>query len=50
MLGKKHGRGTFIWADGSHYIGDFVNNCMDGFGEYVKSNGKKVYNSHDIYN
>lgn len=28
--GLKEGRGTFTWSDHSCYIGDFVNNMMQG--------------------
>lgn len=25
-MGKKHGRGVFVWSDGSTYNGEFHNN------------------------
>jgi len=40
MAGKKHGGGTFIWADGNSYIGDFVKNLMHGDGKYNWADGR----------
>ena len=27
------GQGEFKWPDGRHYIGEFVNSCMEGYGK-----------------
>ena len=39
--GKKHGRGQFLWADGSTYTGDFYENNIHGMGVYTWSDGRK---------
>lgn len=38
------GYGEFKWADGRHYIGDFVNSQMQGQGKMIwfSEDGKKV--------
>ena len=33
-MGKKDGKGRFEWNDGAWYEGDFLNNNIEGFGEY----------------
>ena len=41
---KRHGQGTFIWADiniGNKYVGEYQNNQMHGQGIYTYSNGDK---------
>lgn len=35
MKGMKDGRGRFLWADGSRYEGEFVDNNIEGQGTYV---------------
>ena len=40
MFGKKHGRGTFIWSDGSIYNGQFQHNNIEGTGEYKWADGR----------
>lgn len=37
--GKRHGRGTFVWADGSRYVGMWRNDLMDGRGTYTGADG-----------
>ncbi len=34
--GKKHGTGTFKWADGSMFIGEFYNNNIHPYQEFQK--------------
>jgi len=29
------GQGEFKWPDGRHYIGEFVNSCMEGYGKLI---------------
>jgi hypothetical protein len=38
----KHGRGLYIWADGSYYMGQFVNDEFEGFGIFQYPNGDRV--------
>ncbi|MCS6967767.1 MAG: hypothetical protein RMJ44_00420 [Cytophagales bacterium] len=38
-LGKRHGKGTFIWADGSQYTGMWRNDLMEGYGVYTGADG-----------
>ncbi len=40
MDGKKHGKGEFMWADGSTYLGIFVDNNIEGKGLYSWSDGR----------
>jgi hypothetical protein len=35
----KHGKGVFMWADGSKYTGDFFNNNIEGEGVYEWADG-----------
>ena len=49
MNGKKVGRGKFIWADGSVYEGDFLDNNLHGKGVYNWIE-KKVYDEECINN
>lgn len=37
--GKKHGKGTFIWADGSRYEGEWRNDMRYGIGTYTWPDG-----------
>lgn len=39
------GYGTYVWADGSKYIGDWANSNMNGSGTYYFSNGDKYTGS-----
>lgn len=39
--GKKEGKGTFIWVDGSKYEGNFIANIINKHGEYTWSDGRK---------
>ncbi len=36
----KHGKGVFMWADGSKYTGDFFNNNIEGEGVYEWADGR----------
>jgi hypothetical protein len=47
-----HGRGKFIWNDGSYYSGDFKDNCRDGFGvsKYENSNEFEKTGTHKWLN
>jgi hypothetical protein len=38
--GLKHGYGTFKWADGSEYTGDFRENNIEGRGCYKWGDGR----------
>ena len=33
----KHGKGKFIWKDGSSYEGEFENNIINGYGRLTSS-------------
>ncbi len=35
------GRGTYIWADGRKYEGEYVNDKKDGYGVYTWADGRK---------
>ncbi|OQR97367.1 phosphatidylinositol-4-phosphate 5-kinase [Thraustotheca clavata] len=36
---KRHGPGTYLWANGDKYVGDFYNGRMHGSGVLISSNG-----------
>jgi len=38
-LDKKHGKGTYIWADGRKYVGMWQNGKQHGDGAYYDANG-----------
>jgi len=42
--GNKHGKGKFVWADGSVFEGDFRNNVIEGIGmnKAMRGNLKKL--------
>jgi hypothetical protein len=40
MNGLKHGKGTYYYADGSVYEGDWANNQIHGIGTYTWKDGK----------
>lgn len=40
--GKKHGKGTMIYPDGSKYIGQWKEGYRHGHGLYTYANGDKV--------
>ncbi len=51
---KKHGKGTYTWANGDKYVGDYVNDKKTGKGTYYFANGDKyegdwVNNKFDGY-
>ena len=39
--GKRDGRGTFIWDDGTKYVGDWENDLMHGYGTLTLPDGSK---------
>lgn len=45
--GKKEGQGTFIWEDGSTYVGEFDNDYMNGYGKLTIP-GKGTYEGNFI--
>lgn len=38
-----HGQGTYIWADGSRYEGEFNKNTLSGFGTLYSADGVKFF-------
>lgn len=38
------GQGEFKWPDGRHYIGEFVNSCMQGYGKLMWIDSKSTNN------
>lgn len=42
-MGKKHGKGKFVWSDGSFYEGDFVDGVFEGVGTYYFKDQLKTY-------
>lgn len=42
----RHGRGKYIYADGSYYIGDWKKGKMDGQGQLYDSNSNLVYDGN----
>ena len=41
--GKKHGYGTFTWADGDKYVGQMKDNNFHGQGTKTRANGTIVH-------
>ena len=39
-FGCKEGKGKFIFADNSEYVGNFTDNKIDGYGVYSWSDGR----------
>ena len=39
--GKRHGQGTYIWADGNRYEGEWKNNLKEGHGTETWANGNR---------
>ena len=35
-----HGKGTFTWADGRRYIGEYVDDKKKGYGEFIWPDGR----------
>ena len=49
---KAHGKGTFIYQDGSKYFGEFVNGKQNGQGTYTWADGDKYvgeYKDHKAH-
>lgn len=42
-MGKKEGQGKYIWADGSIYEGEWLDNRINGSGIYIWKDGRKYY-------
>ena len=40
---KRHGKGQMVYADGSSYNGNFVNDLRDGNGSFEDAKGQKYY-------
>lgn len=40
-LGRPHGKGSYIWADGERYDGEFLNGRISGKGSYKYKNGDR---------
>jgi hypothetical protein len=45
-----NGMGTFIWANGDIYTGEWRNNMMHGLGKMVRERGNYVYDGTWINN
>lgn len=37
---KKHGFGTFVWADGRKYVGEWKKGKQHGKGTFIKASGE----------
>lgn len=48
--GVKHGQGTFTFADGSTYIGEFVDNSISGYGKYEYNSTSENHYFCIVYN
>ena len=35
-----HGKGTFTWADGRRYIGEYADDKKKGYGEFIWPDGR----------
>lgn len=46
MKGKRNGRGTFWWADGSWYEGQFRDGVQSGQGVLFREGGHKQYEGY----
>ena len=43
LLSKKEGKGKYVWADGSTYNGEWIDNKINGYGIYLWADGRKYY-------
>jgi len=39
--GKRHGQGTYTWADGRKYVGEYKDEKMHGQGTFTNPSGDK---------
>ena len=39
-----HGRGSYKWPNGNHYLGEYHNGLRNGYGEMIYSSKKERYN------
>lgn len=42
--GKMHGKGTFLWANGDKYVGEWLNDMAHGMGVQTRHNGSVIHN------
>lgn len=35
-----HGKGDFKWANGRHYVGEYVEDKKEGYGEFTWNDGR----------
>jgi len=40
-MNKIHGQGSFTFANGDNYLGEFKNDKRDGYGVYTNAKGDK---------
>lgn len=41
--GKMHGKGTFLWANGDKYVGEWLNDMAHGMGVQTRANGSVLH-------
>ena len=41
MADERSGKGTYTWANGEQYTGEFQNNLMSGYGTYSWPTGRE---------
>lgn len=42
-MGRKEGHGKYLWADGSVYEGEWIDNRISGNGIYLWKDGRRYY-------